>query len=132
MLVKILSDDWNTFGQEAVVIDESPRPGSTMMWVRLSDGTMMAVARHEVEVIDVWTGKEHGPGDGPRGGARCQRNPIDEHRASHAEVQPGGVDDRRDRHPFRTGPAKRDPAHEADGDSQTGVPHRVASKGVDR
>lgn len=65
MLVRIMSDDWNTFGQVALVIEETPRPGSTMMWVRLSDGTMMAVANHEVEVINDRSGEEHGPRDRP-------------------------------------------------------------------
>lgn len=52
MRVRILSDDWFTFGQVAVVVDETPRPDSTMMWVRLGDGTLMAVAKHETEIVD--------------------------------------------------------------------------------
>lgn len=50
--VRIMSDDWPTFGTIATVVEEHPHEGSSMMWVRLDDGTMVAVSRHECEDVE--------------------------------------------------------------------------------
>jgi hypothetical protein len=52
MKVRILSDDWPTFGTIATVVDEYPREGSSMMWVKLDDGTLVAISRHECEEVE--------------------------------------------------------------------------------
>ena len=46
-LVRILSDDWSTFGQIATVIDPEPVPGSSQIMLDLN-GDQITLARGEV------------------------------------------------------------------------------------
>lgn len=48
--VRILSDDWSTFGRVATVIDLNPVPGSSQVWLDV-DGVKVVVAFHEVEPV---------------------------------------------------------------------------------
>ena len=45
--VRILSDDWSTFGQIATVIDPEPVPGSSQILLDLN-GDQITLARGEV------------------------------------------------------------------------------------
>ena len=49
--VRILSDDWSTFGQIATVIDPEPVPGSSQMLVDVK-GVKVTLARHDVQALD--------------------------------------------------------------------------------
>ena len=49
--VRILSDDWTTFGKIATVEHPHPVPGSSQIWLRGEDGTRIVVAVHEVEAV---------------------------------------------------------------------------------
>lgn len=50
--VRILSDDWLTFGQIATVLDPEPVPGSSQILLDLN-GDLITLARGEVELLCV-------------------------------------------------------------------------------